>query len=65
MSMDEHKTKPAGTNVGPDVCPTKRKQLDLATAKEQIEHQIEQVGAKLRAMMPWIAKNALVDKTRN
>ena len=36
MSMDEHKTKPAGTS-GPDVCPTKRKQLDLATAKEQIE----------------------------
>ena len=22
------------------------------------EHQIEQVGSKLRAMMPWIAKNA-------
>jgi ketol-acid reductoisomerase len=29
------------------------------------EHQIEQVGAKLRSMMPWIAKNKLVDKTRN
>ena len=29
------------------------------------EHQIEQVGAKLRAMMPWIAKNKLVDQTRN
>jgi ketol-acid reductoisomerase len=29
------------------------------------EHQIEQVGAKLRAMMPWIAKNKLVDKTKN
>ena len=29
------------------------------------EHQIEQVGGKLRAMMPWIAKNKLVDKTRN
>jgi molybdopterin-containing oxidoreductase family iron-sulfur binding subunit len=33
MSMDEHKTKSAGT----DVCPSKRKQLDLATAKAQIE----------------------------
>jgi len=22
-------------------------------------------GEKLRGMMPWIAKNALVDKTRN
>jgi ketol-acid reductoisomerase len=28
-------------------------------------HQIEEVGAKLRAMMPWIAKNQLVDKTKN
>ena len=28
-------------------------------------HPIEEVGAKLRAMMPWIAKNKLVDKTRN
>ena len=29
------------------------------------EHQIEQVGEKLRAMMPWIKANKLVDKTRN
>ena len=29
------------------------------------EHSIEVVGAKLRAMMPWIAKNKLVDQTRN
>ena len=29
------------------------------------EHSIEQVGAKLRAMMPWIAKNKLVDQTKN
>lgn len=29
------------------------------------EHPIEQVGAKLRAMMPWIAANRLVDKSRN
>src|SRR5688572_1062760 len=28
-------------------------------------HQIEEVGAKLRAMMPWIAKNQLVDKAKN
>ncbi|MCX7815091.1 MAG: ketol-acid reductoisomerase [Tepidimonas ignava] len=28
-------------------------------------HPIEQVGAKLRAMMPWIAKNKLVDQSRN
>ncbi|HXP31335.1 MAG TPA: ketol-acid reductoisomerase [Stellaceae bacterium] len=29
------------------------------------EHDIEKVGEKLRAMMPWIAQNRLVDKTRN
>lgn len=28
-------------------------------------HQIEEVGAKLRGMMPWIAKGALVDKAKN
>jgi ketol-acid reductoisomerase len=27
--------------------------------------QIEVVGGQLRAMMPWIAKNKLVDQTRN
>src|SRR5260370_31103898 len=41
MSMDEHKTKQARTNAGTparsDVCPSKRKQLDLATVKAQIE----------------------------
>jgi len=31
--MDEHKSKPAGT----DVCPSKRKQLDLSTVKAQFE----------------------------
>src|SRR5205085_11037454 len=29
------------------------------------EHQIEQVGGELRAMMPWIAKNKLVDQSKN
>ena len=28
-------------------------------------HQIEEVGEKLRGMMPWIKSNALVDKARN
>jgi MoCo/4Fe-4S cofactor protein with predicted Tat translocation signal len=37
MSIDEHKTKPAGSAGTSDVCPTKRKQLDLATAKAQFE----------------------------
>ena len=29
------------------------------------EHSIEQVGEKLRSMMPWIGRNRLVDQTRN
>ncbi len=29
------------------------------------EHDIEKVGEKLRAMMPWIRKNKLVDTTKN
>jgi len=28
-------------------------------------HQIEEVGARLRGMMPWIGKNKLVDKAKN
>ncbi|BDT57782.1 ketol-acid reductoisomerase (NADP(+)) [Massilia varians] len=29
------------------------------------EHQIEQVGEKLRAMMPWIAASKMVDRSKN
>ena len=29
------------------------------------QHQIEEVGEKLRALMPWVAKNRLVDKASN
>ncbi|MEJ7137094.1 ketol-acid reductoisomerase [Amphibiibacter pelophylacis] len=37
------------------------------TARRRLmaEHPIEQVGEKLRDMMPWIKANKLVDKTRN
>ena len=37
------------------------------TARRRLtaDHQIEQVGAKLRGMMPWIAKNKLVDLDKN
>ena len=36
-----------------------------ATRRNQASHPIEEVGAKLRAMMPWIGANKLVDKSRN
>jgi len=37
------------------------------TARRRLnaEHQIEVVGEKLRAMMPWISKNKLVDQSKN
>jgi len=40
-----------------DTLPTRR---DI-----QREHQIEKVGESLRSMMPWIAKNKLVDQSKN
>jgi ketol-acid reductoisomerase len=36
-----------------------------ASRKAAAAHPIEQTGAQLRAMMPWIAKNKLVDKAVN
>ncbi len=37
----------------------------LSRRRITAEHQIEQVGGKLREMMPWIKRNKLVDQTRN
>ena len=36
-----------------------------AYRRNNAAHPIETVGAELRAMMPWITKNALVDKDKN
>ena len=36
-----------------------------AIRRRNAEHPIEEVGERLRAMMPWISKNALVDKAKN
>jgi ketol-acid reductoisomerase len=36
-----------------------------AARKLQREHPIEKVGEELRAMMPWIAQNKLVDRSKN
>ncbi len=36
-----------------------------ATRRRGAEHQIEDVGGRLRAMMPWITKNKLVDQAKN
>ncbi len=37
----------------------------LSRRRLMAEHQIEVVGERLRAMMPWIKANKLVDQTRN
>ena len=36
-----------------------------AIRRQSQAHQIEDVGAKLRAMMPWIEANKLVDRAKN
>jgi ketol-acid reductoisomerase len=36
-----------------------------AIRRRAAEHPIEEVGGRLRAMMPWITKNKLVDTARN
>ena len=36
-----------------------------ATRGLNAEHPIEEVGSRLRAMMPWIGANKLVDKEKN
>jgi ketol-acid reductoisomerase len=36
-----------------------------ATRRMNDAHPIEEVGEKLRAMMPWIKANQLVDKSKN
>lgn len=36
-----------------------------ATRRMNDSHEIEEVGERLRAMMPWISAGALVDKTKN
>jgi ketol-acid reductoisomerase len=36
-----------------------------ALRKKGREHQIEEVGASLRSMMPWIKANKIVDKSKN
>ncbi|MPY76550.1 MAG: ketol-acid reductoisomerase [Alphaproteobacteria bacterium] len=36
-----------------------------ALRRRAAEHSVEEVGARLRGMMPWIGQNALVDKSKN
>ena len=36
-----------------------------ALTKRGQDHPIEEVGRRLRALMPWLSKGRLVDKTRN
>ncbi|WP_203473729.1 ketol-acid reductoisomerase [Dissulfurispira thermophila] len=44
-------------------CKANKPVFNALTRKGE-EHQIEDVGAKLRAMMPWLKKGKLVDKSK-
>jgi len=47
-----------------DECKNGQKNF-LKMRKDLSNHPIEQVGGKLRSLMPWIGKNKLVDKDKN
>ena len=47
-----------------DECKNGQKNF-LKIRKDLSNHPIEQVGKKLRALMPWIGKNKLIDKDKN
>lgn len=55
-----------GTFVNKFMTDHKVGQVSLKARRNLLnEHQIEKTGSKLREMMPWIAKNRLVDKSKN
>jgi ketol-acid reductoisomerase len=37
----------------------------LAKRRIGAEHELEVIGERLRGMMPWIAENAIIDKSKN
>jgi len=56
----------AGRFVKNFVLDNRAGQPELKAARKQAEaHPIEKTGAQLRAMMPWIGANKLVDKDKN
>ncbi len=55
-----------GRFVSKFVLDTRAGSPELKAARKRAEaHPIEKVGAELRAMMPWIGANKLVDRSRN
>ena len=56
----------AGRFVKNFVLDNRAGQPELKAARKAAEaHPIEKTGAELRAMMPWIGANKLVDKEKN
>ena len=43
----------------------RRQPVFKALGKHGEEHPMEQVGAELRGLMPWLKENRLVDRTKN
>ncbi len=44
-------------------CKANKPVFNALTKKEE-QHKIEEIGTKLRAMMPWLKKDKLVDKKK-
>ena len=44
---------------------TARRQAFRELRKEAAKHPVEEVGTRLRALMPWLESNRLVDRSRN
>jgi ketol-acid reductoisomerase len=56
----------SGRFVGKFVLENRAGQPELKASRKAAQaHPIEETGAKLRAMMPWIGTNKLVDKEKN
>jgi bifunctional non-homologous end joining protein LigD len=59
-------TIPAGQYGAGEVTIWDKGTYDLEKWRDETTRlPIEQTGAKMRAMMPWIAKNKLVDQAKN
>lgn len=55
-----------GCFVNDSMLDNKVGQVKLKAARMQsAAHLIEKVGANLRAMMPWLQENKMVDKEKN
>ncbi len=68
MALLPHPSRPdrSGKCVKDWMLENRVNQTSFKTMRNKMAaHPIEDVGAKLRAMLPWIKQRALVDRSRN